>query len=185
MSAEQGTALRLYDPARDPVHWDAIIRPGEVAVFATNTKIDTPCDMSALPFPSPAQATCQVFTDLAAAHAACEEASRRSPDIFFEIFDSSGKAKPPLMTLGRHPDGSSLFANPRFAPWRRFIAGIMVPTALWLFWFDYQRQGLLVFPTAIGLNLLVLGIRLMLLDVGVNEAARAANERLAAYRRRE
>lgn len=185
MSTKQGRALRLYDPGRDPAHWDAIIRGGEVAVFTTNTKTSTPCDMSGRSFSSPADATCRVFDDLAAAQAACEDESGRSPDLFFEMFDSSGKAKPPLLTLGRHPDASSIFANPRFAPWRRAIAAVMVPAALSLFWFDYQRQGLLVFPTAIGLNLLVLGIRLMLLDVGVNEAAQVAKERLAAHRRQE
>lgn len=179
-----GTVLRLYDPARDPSHWDAIIKPGQLAVFGIDTATGQPCQLDGRPFASPAEASCVVFDSLDEARARCEAEAARTPTLFFEIFDHSGRAKPALATVGRHPESNSVFSNPRFAPWRRAAAVLMLPMALGLFWVDYQQQGLLVFPTAIGLNLLVFGIRLLLLDAGVTEAGRRAKQRLAEHERR-
>ena len=40
MSATQGVVLRLYDPVRDPAHWDAIIRGGEVALMLLDVGVN-------------------------------------------------------------------------------------------------------------------------------------------------
>ena len=40
MNDGRGASLRLYDPARDPAHWDAIIRGGEVALMLLDVGVN-------------------------------------------------------------------------------------------------------------------------------------------------
>ena len=55
-----------------------------------------------------------------------------------------------------------------------------------LFWFDYRHdQGVLIFPTIIGINLIVIAARLIQLNASYAHAERQRRQRLAEHVGRE
>jgi hypothetical protein len=173
--------LRLYDPDRRPQNWTDIVRPGQVAVFSKNADTGATCDDEGKPFASDAEITCLIVDTLDEARRFCETRVEQVPGVRFEIFDAAGRTNPPLLMIlsasraHLHPD------NPRGMRVRKWLAIAMLAASLPLFWIDYENGGLLILPTFLALNLILIAGRLLYMNVSTREAERRRDERLAKY----
>jgi hypothetical protein len=173
--------LRLFDPDRRPPDWTDIIRPGQVAAFSKNADTGATCDADGKPFASDAEIACLIFDSLAEARRFCETRVREVPSVRFEIFDAQGRANPPLITILSPSRAHLAPENPRGARVRRWLAIGMLAAAPPLFWIDYAQGGLLILPTFLALNLIIVAARLLFMNVSAREVEQGRLERLARY----
>lgn len=154
--------------------------------MAFSKTIDTgaPCDRDGQLFASVEDATCLLFDGLTEARAFCEEQVGRAPMVRFEIFDSTGRTHAPLLVIVHPSRAARLEGNPRGIRVRRRAAVAMMFVAVALFWYDYQHdQGVMIFPTIVGINLIVVAARLIQLNASYAHAERQRRQRLAEHSR--
>src|SRR5262245_13375644 len=106
-------ALRLFDPSRTPPNWTEIIRPGQFVAFAKTVETGAPCDAEGRPFPGVEAVTCLLFDSLSEAETYCTQQIKHAPDVRFEVFDSSGRANPPLLIIVHPSKVARLEGNSR------------------------------------------------------------------------
>ena len=106
-------ALRLFDPSRTPTDWTGIIRPGQYVAFAKIFDSGAPCDDEGRTFPDVSAATCLLFESLSEAEKFCSETVQLKAEVRFEIFDSTGRANPPLVVIVHPARAARLEGNLR------------------------------------------------------------------------
>ncbi len=90
--------LKPYDPTRKPSDWTDLIHPGQYAVFHTDVRSDIEKKPDGH-FLSPGEdSTCLVFDSLAEAEAYCETKVEEISNLRCDIYDHTGKSKPPTLT---------------------------------------------------------------------------------------
>jgi hypothetical protein len=178
--------LRLYDPGRRPPDWTNIIRPGQFAAFSKQIDGGGSCDAEGRPFASSADVTCVLFDRLQDARAFCEARVQVLPSLRFEIFDSAGRTNPPILIVVHPSRTSTLDANPRGMRARKVAAIVLAVGAVPLFLLDYLKSGgLMIFPTVLGINMILIAARLMQLNASYADAERRRRARLAQVDRGE
>jgi len=174
--------LRLFDRDRQPPDWTEIIRPGQYVAFSKIIDSGGSCDQDGRPFASAADATCLLFDSLTEARTFCEEQVTRAPAVRFEIFDSAGRRDPALFVIVHPSRIAALEGNPSGMRVRKWAASALLVGAVPLFWYDYQHdQGMLIFPTVLGINMVIIAARLMQLNGAYAHAERLRQKRLAEH----
>ena len=159
-----------------------MIQRGQYAAFSKRVETGATCDQHGKPFASVDLATCLVFDALESARRFCAEQVLRAPDVRFEIFDAAGRADGPLLTVVHPARAATLEGNRRGMRIRAWAAAALVAGSVVLFWYDYQHErGMLIFPTAVGVNLLVVAARLLQLNGSYAYTARERQRRLDAH----
>jgi hypothetical protein len=172
--------VRVYDADRRPPNWTEIIRPAQFVAFATDLDNEAPCDPSGTPFVSADAVTCMIFDSLPEARRFCRESADHAPAVRFDIFDSSGRSSPPLLTIVHPSRVATLDGNPRAARRNMIGALALVSCAPILFWIDWAKyDGVLILPTILGINMIIIAARLVQLNGAHATAARTRRERLA------
>ena len=172
-------SLRLFDPDRRPTSWTEIVRPGQFVVFSKTIETGAPCDTEGRGFPSVEHATCVLFDNLSDARVFCERQVIQAPQVRFEIFDSTGRAHAPLYVIVHPSKQASLEGNRRGMRIRTIVAAALLVVSAGLFWYDYQQdRGMAVFPTLLGINLVVVAARLFQLNGSYAHAERQRQKRL-------
>jgi hypothetical protein len=95
----------LHDRARVPSNWTQLIRPGQYAVFLTDVESSVPVFQDGAPIASASEYFCLIFDALPDAESYCEQAVKTFHRMRCEVFDSAGRANPPV----------AVFVNPEFA----------------------------------------------------------------------
>ncbi len=173
--------LRLYDASRRPASWTEIIRPGQVAVFAKLLDSGVPCTVEGEPFATAESGTCAVFDGLDEAREWCEAGVLRTPSVRFDIFDHAGRAQPPLLTVV-HPsrresmEGGATELRRRSRIAMTLIAG-GVPLMLFAYSISGERDPIL--PGFVGLNMVLIALRLFWMNLASREVERNRVARLA------
>lgn len=176
-TAEMKT-VRLYDPAREPHGWMQIIKPSEFAVFATLADSGVPCDASGTPT-TDRDAVCLIFGRLADAEAFCRERVLQLPQLQFDIFDADGRRKLPLMTVVHPSRAATREGSERNMRRNTVIAAVLLASGPVMIWFDWTYfDGVQVLPTIAGINAILIGARLVLLNAGHRSAERARRARV-------
>jgi len=177
-------ALRLFDPSRTPTDWTEIIRPGQYVAFAKLIATGAPCDADGRTFLETAAATCLLFDSLLEAESFCRHQVELAPEVRFEIFDSSGRADPPLLVIVHPAKTENLEGNPHGIRLRTAAAVTVLIIAAVSFWYDFTHgASARFFPTLIGINLVVVAARLFQLNKSYQHAERARKERLAQHQK--
>ena len=174
--------LRVYDPERRPSNWTEIIRPGQFVAFAKQFDSGAPCDAAGTPFVSTDAITCLIFDSLPAADAFCRARVEDVPTVRFDIFDSAGRAQPPLLTIVHASRTPALEGNPRTQRLNTWGAIALIFAAPVLFWIDWAKyDGLLILPTILGINFLLIAARLFQLNGAYASAEKSRRERLSRH----
>jgi hypothetical protein len=179
--------LRLHDPTRRSGNWTESLRPGQVVAFAKRIDSDLPCAPDGEPFPAPESATCMVFDLIDEARQWCEAGVERTPLVRFDIFDHEGRAGLPLLTIV-HPsqresmDGSATDLRRRSRIGLALVAG-GVPLMAFAYWTSGDRDPIL--PGFVGLNMVLIALRLFWMNQASREAERTSRERLARHTQRK
>lgn len=145
------------------------MRRNQVAVLAT-TLDGVLCDIDGTRLANASDASCVLFDSLEDARAFGRQTIERHPGLRLEVFDATGRANPPLLTIV-HP-AHDLEASPRAMRRRRdwgvaLVAGAVVMIAA-AFWFLPAIWTVVLM--LLGGNALLAGGRLLLVNVGVRES---------------
>jgi hypothetical protein len=161
--------IELYDPQRRPANWADLLHPGQYAVFHSDvaTNVEKASDGHYLRPED--KSTCLVFDSLLDAETYCEAKVEEIPRLRCDIYDHSGKSKPPMLT----------YVNQRFlkSPRRHIYWGwVLVAASVPCFWIEWHWHGTLVIPVILGINLVFAGLRLVYWGAGGSEQRRSARE---------
>jgi len=180
-------SVRLHDPSRRPADWTEIIREGQFAVFAKDATTGVPCDAEGAPFASTSLATCVITDSIAEAQALCEAAVQRHPGVRFDVFDSGGRLRPPILTIVHPSRAAALDASPREMRKRRVIAWLLIVSGVPLMAFAYveYRERDIILPAFLGINMVLIGLRLLWMNLAIRETERARERRLESAVRRD
>jgi hypothetical protein len=175
--------LRVHDPARRPASWTEAIGPQQFVAFAKDVASGAPCDTGGQPFADPAMATCVLFDSLAEARAFCDTAVLSAPLVRLDVFDAQGRANSPLLTFV-HPS-RLLDTSPRVLRRRQLFAwGLIaggIPLLIYAYWKHTERE--IILPAFLGINMLIVAVRLLWFNLGIRETERARQERLKRIER--
>ena len=168
----------LYDRLREPQGWMQVIRPTEFAAFATLGDSGAICDADGVPQSSD-EASCVIFDTLADAEAFCRDRVAQIPGLRFDIFDAAGQRRPPLFTIVHPSRAAALDGSPaktrRNTRWAIALLAIGPP----LIWFDWTfYDGVQVMPTILGINVMLIAVRLLLINVSHSSDERARRARV-------
>ncbi|HTV00366.1 MAG TPA: hypothetical protein VMF13_07525 [Luteitalea sp.] len=163
--------VQVYDAARRPADWMAIIQPAQFAVFASRIEGGDPCDVDGGPAPQ-SGATCGIADSLAEAEQFCRDTVAVHPDVRFDIFDAAGRARPPLVTVVHPSRSRQLDGDPGSRRRHRAIALVLIVLAPVLIWIDWRYLDVKGLPSLLAFNLLLFAMRLLMIAAG-----HAANER--------
>jgi hypothetical protein len=175
--------LRLYDPARRGANWTDGLRAGQVVAFAKRIDSGVPCTPDGEPFASDDAATCAVFDSLDDARGWCDASVQRVPAVRFDIFDHEGRAHSPLVTIV-HPshqeslEGSLTDLRRRTRIALALLAG-GIPLMGFAYWTSPDRDPIL--PGFLGLNMVLVALRLFWMNQASREVARTSRDRLARH----
>ena len=169
----------LYDPAREPHGWMQIIRPTEFAAFATLVDSGAACDADGEPTGSDG-ASCIIFETLPEAEAFCRTRVAQNPGLRFDILDAAGLRRQPLFTIV-HPDrAASLDGSPTKLRRNTYGGIALLVIGPLLIWYDWTfHDGLLILPTIVGINAVLIAVRLFVMNAGHRSSERTRRERVA------
>ncbi len=171
--------VRLYDPNREPHGWMQIIRPTEFAAFATLVDSGAVCDADGTPTSSD-DASCIIFESLGEAESYCRGRVEEVPSLRFDILDAAGLRRPPLHTIVHSSRAAALDASPRKVRWNRNVAIALLAVGPPLIWFDWTYyDGVIVLPTILGINLVLIAVRLLMMNYSLISDERARRIRVA------
>ncbi len=130
-------------------------------------------------------ATFLLLDSLEAARRDCEARVEKFPEMYCEIFDAEGKARPPMLTI-LHPSAAAKDELSERSVGRRKIGAIvLIVAALPLFWWDHRANGTLVVPTYVGITLIILAFRLLYWNMARGERIREQERRVEEHLQRE
>ncbi len=170
--------IKLYDRGRTPPNWMQIIRAGEFAVFHRELQSGAMTD-TAGNFTPVGDETCAIFSSLQQAEEYCEAKVKEMPSLRCEIFDSAGKARPPLRVVVNPALEKKLEVSPASARNKLLLGTALCLASLGFFYWDYrQARGSMFFIfTLIGINLALGGFRVILWGLGVREQLKEQQRR--------
>ena len=180
-----GREIRVYDDARRPREWTGLLTPRQCAVFLKRVNSEMPLSANGTACPRFRDATFFLFDSLDEARRFSETKVREYPYMCCEIFDSQGKARPPLLSIA-HPsvaDRDELSVSS--VRIRRIIAICFFALAIPLFWWDWRANGILVLPTFLGLTIIVAGLRILHWNMARGELIREQERRVETHLSRE
>jgi hypothetical protein len=149
-----------------------IIQPGQYAVFHKNAQTEIETDSEARYLPAGAPSTCLVFDSLDEAKNYCQSQVERFRNLRCEIYDSAGKAKPPLAIILNPALAKKLEESPASAK-RKIVIGVaLMALSIPLFVWDWEGQWTFILPTLAGINMLFIGFRIIIWGLGTLESAR-------------
>jgi hypothetical protein len=162
----------LYDRTRVPPNWTQLIRPGQYAVFLSDVESSAPVSRDGIPVHSASEYFCLLFETLSDAESYCQEAVKDIRRLKCEVFDSAGRANPPI----------AVFVNPEFAHTldteasaRRLVRWgvVAIAVSLPLFWYAWKNgAGVVWWPIFVGINAVFAGLRLIQWGHGLKEELR-------------
>ena len=170
--------LKLYDGARTPPNWMQIIQPGEFAVFHRDATSGTMADSAGKPAVH-GEESCVLFPSFAAAETYCRGQVLQVPSLRCEIFDSAGRARPPLCIVVNPALEKKLEVTAASARNKLALGAALCLSSLLFFYLDYRAEGsgsYFLF-TLVAINLALGGFRVILWGLGVREQLKAQEKR--------
>lgn len=182
MDGTKQNEIRVYDESRAVRQWHELLGPAQCAVFCKDLKTEAPLSSDGVRL-AYRDATFLLFDRLDDARAFCEAAVQRHPEMCCEIFDSEGKARPPVLTIV-NPDADDELSSTAVRR-RRFIAILLFISAFPLIWWDWHTGNGKIYPTILGLNMILISIRLMQWNAARRQRDNEEEERIQEHRTRE
>ena len=158
--------LRLYDLNRRPPEWTSLARPGQYAVFHSDVRTDVEKKPDGHFLGASDESTCLLFDSLAEAEAYCEAKVAKIPNLRCDIYDHTGKSKPPMLT---YVNSAHVTSSKKRVLW----GCALLAASVLCFWIEWHWTGTLIVPLIVGLNLVFAGLRLIYWGKGGSEKRRS------------
>jgi len=180
-----GRERKVYDDARRPRDWTGLLGPSQCAVFFKRAGSEMPLSPGGGPCAQFRDCTFLLFDSLEEARRFCESQVQQYPYMCCEIFDSKGKAEPPLLVIVHPSVAEKDELSASSVRLRKITAIGLFFAAIPLFWWDWRANGVLVLPTFLGLTVIVAGLRILHWNMARTELIREQEKRVEAHLRRE
>jgi hypothetical protein len=183
--ASAGREVKVYDAARQPQDWNALLKPSQCAVFFKRIDSEAPLSPRGESIAQFQDCTFLLFDSLEEARRLCEARVSDHPYMRCEVFDWRGKARPPLLTI-MHPQAARKDELSAHSVRKRTILAILLFIgALPLFWLDHRSGGALVFPTFLALTMILAGLRVLYWNTARRQRLKEEAEAVRAHLLRE
>ena len=149
--------VRLYDPARKPPYWTALIRKGQFAVCHFDYKTGTWRTAQGSYSAFPEQETVLIFETLDEAQHYCREYVLRHPKLFCRVYDSRGTAEGLVETI-YPPAIAAAIRGP--ASGRRHLGRgfLQLTTSALCVYVDWRITGIVILGAVVGSKFLFSGL---------------------------
>jgi hypothetical protein len=180
-----GREIKVYDNTRQPRDWNALLTPSQCAVFFKRIDSQVPLSSDGTPLHRFRDCTFLLFDSLEDARRLCEAKVQQYPHMCCEIYDSKGKALPPILVV-EHPSVTEKDElSAASVRKRRTIAVLLFLAALPLFWWDWRGGNALIVPTYLGFTMILSGLRVLYWNSARGEHAKNQKKRIEAHLQRE
>lgn len=177
--------FKVYDKGRASPDWTSVVAPTQCAVFFKDFETAAPLSPDGAPISRMTDCTILVFDRLDEARLFCETRVAQYPSMCCEIFDSKGKAKPPLLIVVHPSMAERDELSPTWIRRRKAMAILSFLAAGLLFVWDWRADWDLILPTLIAFNLIFLGLRLLYWNAARGSRQREHTRHLEDHLRRE
>jgi hypothetical protein len=188
MDSYQPAAFReskVYDETRRGRDWMSLLTPTQCAVFFKDFQTAAPLSHDGVAFDRMTNCTFLVFDRLEDARRFCELQVAQHPSLCCEIFDFEGRAKPPLLVVVHPSVAEKDELSTTWVRRRKYIAITSFLCAIPLIVWDWRTGEYLILPTVVGVNLILLGLRLLYWNTARSDNAPERLRRLESHRQRE
>jgi len=158
------------------------MRPDQCAVLFKDGATGAPLSPQGKPYHADNECTCLLFDHLDIAQRFCETRVRHLPSLVCEIFNSEGRAKPPLLVI-THPDCQSDDSGPAASRRRKLIVAALLAAGTALFSVNLWGESILA--TFLASNCVLFGLRFLYWEYAVKSREPERRRRLEAHRRIE
>jgi len=155
-----------------------IIQADQYAVFHRDAKTEVETDAAGRYWHNSANATCLIFDSLEEAESYCVSKVNEIPAVVCEVYDSAGKANPPLRSVVNQLSTRYMRESASAGRRRIWLGWLLCIGSPPLFWIDWRSHGELIIPSIIGFNLLFIGFRLMIWGYGTVHNNRKTQRRI-------
>jgi hypothetical protein len=156
-----GREIKVYDDSRRPREWYKLLSPSQCAVFFKRVNSEIPLSPRGVPVARFRDCTFLMFDKLDDARRFSEARVEEVPEMCCEIFDSQGKAAPPLLVVV-HPSVAARDELSASSVRNRMIAAaLLFFGSLPLIWWDWHSGSGLILPTVLGMNMIFAALRLL------------------------
>ena len=181
--ARPGLGILLYDPSRKPQNWTDFMRPDQCAVLFKDGVTSAPLSPQGKPYRADTEWTCLLFDSLEIAQCFCETTVRHLPSLVCEIFDSEGRARPPLLVITHPHYKSHDDSGPTSSRRRKLIVAALLAAGAALFLVNLWGENTLA--TFLASNCVLFGLRFLYWEYAVKNREQQRRGRLEAHRRIE
>jgi hypothetical protein len=152
--------VALYDPNRQPASWMEIIQPTQYAVFRRDVETGAQMTSDGRYLDPKVIGSCLIFDSLEETEQYCRRKVEDIPNLRCDVFDSHGRANPPVVTfVNQRYEGKldSLAQAGRVMRWAVFTFAASLP----LFWYTWKTRGEQWIAALFGVQSVLLGLRLL------------------------
>jgi hypothetical protein len=152
--------VALYDPNRKPASWMDVIQPTQYAVFVCDVETGVELTADGHYLDPGMTRSCLIFDSLEETEEFCRAKIAATLNLRCEVFDSHGRANPPVATFvsQRYEDGLESSAKAgRMMRWAYLVIAASFP----LFWYTWKTRGEGWLASFFGMQLAFAGLRLL------------------------
>ena len=177
--------FKVNDKTRQGRDWMSLVGPTQCAVFFKDFQTAAPLSREGATFDKMTDCTFLVFDQFEDARRFCEAQVQQYTSMCCEVFDSDGKAKPPLLVVVN----PSLAEKDELSGSRvrrcKIMAMASVVCAIPLLEWDWRTGSYLILPTVVAINLIFLGLRLLYWNTARGDRSKEQVRRLKDHLLRE
>jgi hypothetical protein len=163
--------VALYDRKSKPASWMEIIQPGQYAVFLRDVKTGAPLTCDGCYLDRETGGSCLIFDSVEETEQYCRRKVEGIPNLRCDVFDSYGRANPPVATFVNQRYENRLDSEAKSGPMMRW-ALLMIAASFPLFWYTWKTRAEGWIASFFGIQLVVLGLRLLYWGFGMKEELR-------------
>jgi hypothetical protein len=163
--------VALYDPDRKPTSWMEVIQPTQYAVFLCDVETGAEMTSDGHYLDPGMMRSCLIFDSLEETEQYCRRKIEGIPNLRCEVFDSHGRANPPVATFvgQRYEDRLESQAKAeRMMRWAFLSLAASFP----LFWYTWKTRGEGWIASFFGVQLVLVGLRLLHFGYSMKEELR-------------
>jgi hypothetical protein len=181
MTEHSGREIKVYDESRHPRNWNELLNPSQCAVFFSRINSVEPLSPQGLPVARFRDCTFLLFDKLDDVRRFCEAKVQECPEMCCEVFDSKGKARPPLLTIVHPRVAEKDELSSSSVRKRAVVAVALFIVALPLIWWDWHAGSGMILPTVFGINMIFAALRLLQWNAAQRQRSEEQEARLKVH----
>jgi hypothetical protein len=152
--------VRFYDPNRKSASWMEVIQPTQYAVFFCDVETGADLTSDGHYLDPGMMHSCLIFDSLEETEQYCRRKIEGIPNLRCDVFDSHGRANPPVATFVSQQYEDRLESQAKAERMMRW-AFVLIAASFPLFWYTWKTRGEGWLAIFFGIQLIFIGLRLL------------------------